>query len=123
VMDGAVSDLRTGLPWQMVEIHEPVRILFVVETTPETILAILGRNPSIERLCRNTWVHLAIIDPDTKQLSVFLDGAFRPYQPQAAVLPHAASSADWYGGWRDHLEFAEVRAVDAGSGMEAGRAR
>ena len=37
-MDGAASDLRTGLPWQMVEIHEPVRILFVVETTPETIL-------------------------------------------------------------------------------------
>ena len=29
VMDGAASDLRTGLPWQMVEIHEPVRILFV----------------------------------------------------------------------------------------------
>src|SRR5262249_45445030 len=24
VMDGAASDLRTGLPWQMVEIHEPV---------------------------------------------------------------------------------------------------
>ncbi len=35
VMDGHASDLRTGLPWQMVEIHEPVRILFVVETTPE----------------------------------------------------------------------------------------
>ena len=34
VMDGHASDLRTGLPWQMVEIHEPVRILFVVETTP-----------------------------------------------------------------------------------------
>ena len=29
VMDGAASDLRTGLPWQMVEIHEPVRLLFV----------------------------------------------------------------------------------------------
>ena len=29
-MDGAASDLRTGLPWQMVEIHEPVRLLFVV---------------------------------------------------------------------------------------------
>src|SRR5581483_1742620 len=28
VMDGHASDLRTGLPWQMVEIHEPVRILF-----------------------------------------------------------------------------------------------
>ena len=37
VMDGHASDLRTGLPWQMVEIHEPVRILFVIETTPERL--------------------------------------------------------------------------------------
>src|SRR5262249_56378864 len=38
VMDGAASDLRTGLPWQMVEIHEPVRQLFVIETTPQATL-------------------------------------------------------------------------------------
>src|SRR5213076_1392087 len=31
VMDGAQSDLRTGLPWQMVEIHEPTRLTMVVE--------------------------------------------------------------------------------------------
>jgi uncharacterized protein YbcC (UPF0753/DUF2309 family) len=42
VMDGAASDLRTGLPWQMVEIHEPVRNLFILETTPEQFLGILG---------------------------------------------------------------------------------
>ena len=29
VMDGAQSDLRTGLPWQMVEIHEPTRLAIV----------------------------------------------------------------------------------------------
>ena len=39
VMDGAQSDLRTGLPWQMVEIHEPVRLLIVVETTPDRVAA------------------------------------------------------------------------------------
>ena len=31
VMDGSASDLRTGLPWQMVEIHEPVRLMIVCE--------------------------------------------------------------------------------------------
>ena len=35
VMNGHASDLRTGLPLQMVEVHEPVRILFVIETTPD----------------------------------------------------------------------------------------
>ena len=108
VMDGAASDLRTGLPWQMVEIHEPVRSLFVIETTPEAMLRIMDRNQGIGRLCRNGWVLLAVIDPETRALSVFEDGTFRPYRPQASVLPKAASSVDWYRGWRDHLEFAEI---------------
>ncbi len=120
VMDGAASDLRTGLPWQMVEIHEPVRILFIVETTAEVILGIIDRNPEIGRLCRNGWVHLALIEPTTNRLSVHSSGQFKPYQPQASVLPQAATSADWYRGWRDHLEFAEVAAPASGLGTGAG---
>lgn len=108
VMDGAASDLRTGLPWQMVEIHEPVRILFIIETTVEAMLQIMDRNEGIGKLCRNRWVRLAVLDPATGQLSLFQLGGFRPYQPQAGVLPKAASSVDWYRGWRDHLEFAEI---------------
>jgi uncharacterized protein YbcC (UPF0753/DUF2309 family) len=110
VMDGAVSDLRTGLPWQMVEIHEPVRIFFIVETTTEAMLRIIDRNEDIGRLCRNRWVRLAVLDPDSDKLSDFQGGVFRPYQPEAAALPRASSSVDWYRGWRDHLEFAEINA-------------
>jgi uncharacterized protein YbcC (UPF0753/DUF2309 family) len=113
VMDGAVSDLRTGLPWQMVEIHEPVRILFVIETRPETMLRILNNNPGIGRLCRNEWVRLAVLSSDSAEVQVFQDGAFHPYQPQAAHLPRAASSTDWYRGWRDHLEFAQIEGTAA----------
>jgi hypothetical protein len=108
VMDGAASDLRTGLPWQMVEIHEPVRILFVVETRPETMLRILDRDPSIGRLVRNGWVQLATLDPASPAIHLYRDGAFHGYQPQAEELPRAASSVDWYRGWRDHLEFAAI---------------
>jgi uncharacterized protein YbcC (UPF0753/DUF2309 family) len=108
VMDGAMSDLRTGLPWQMVEIHEPVRSLFLIETTPEAMLRIIERNEGIGRLCRNGWIQLAVIDPTTRRVSVFEAGAFRPYEPQASVLPRASSSVDWYRGWREHLEFAEI---------------
>src|SRR5439155_19201787 len=53
VMNGAASDLRPGLPWQMVEIHEPLRLLFLIETTPEAMLQIMGRNEGIARLVRN----------------------------------------------------------------------
>jgi uncharacterized protein YbcC (UPF0753/DUF2309 family) len=108
VMDGAASDLRTGLPWQMVEIHEPVRLLIVCETTPEVMFGIMDKNPAIGNLARKGWVQLAVQAPDSNALHLFRDGAFRPYTPQAAHLPRAASSADWYRGWRDHLEFAEI---------------
>lgn len=108
VMDGAASDLRTGLPWQMVEIHEPVRSLFLIETTPDKMLAIIERNPGIGKLCRNGWVQLALQDPESGEISVFRDGGFQPYHPQASELPKAASSVDWYRGWREHLEFAEI---------------
>jgi uncharacterized protein YbcC (UPF0753/DUF2309 family) len=108
VMDGAASDLRTGLPWQMVEIHEPVRALFIIETTPEAMLQIIDANAGIGRLCRHGWVLLAVIDPASRAVKVYQDGAFVDYQPQAAVLPRAPSSVDWYRGWRDHLEFAAI---------------
>jgi uncharacterized protein YbcC (UPF0753/DUF2309 family) len=109
VMDGAASDLRTGLPWQMVEIHEPVRLLFIIETTPETMAGIIDRNAGIGRLCRNGWVKLAVLHPETREVFQFEGGAFRPYRPTATVLPSASSSIDWYRGWRDHLEFAEIK--------------
>jgi uncharacterized protein YbcC (UPF0753/DUF2309 family) len=108
VMDGAASDLRTGLPWQMVEIHEPVRSLFVIETTPGSMVRIMDQNPGIGRLCRNGWILLSVIDPTTRRISVFQNDAFAPYEPRTATLPRATSSVDWYRGWRDHLEFAEI---------------
>lgn len=108
VMDGASSDLRTGLPWQMVEIHEPVRSLFVIETTPKAMLGIMERDEAIGRLCRNEWILLSVLDPGTRETHVFQGGKFRSYRPRASVLPRASSSFDWYRGWRDHLEFAEI---------------
>ncbi len=108
VMNGPSSDLRTGLPWQMVEIHEPVRLLFVVETTAAKMLAIMNRVDTIGKLCRNGWVQLAVMDPDGERIELFERGSFRPYKVRASTLPHAATSIDWYRGWREDLEFAGI---------------
>lgn len=109
VMDGMASDLRTGLPWQMVEIHEPVRLLFIIETTPARMLRIMDRNPGIALIIRNDWVQLAVLDPHSSAIQVYRNGVFEDYRPEATHLPKAASSAAWYRGWRDHLEFAEIQ--------------
>jgi uncharacterized protein YbcC (UPF0753/DUF2309 family) len=108
VMDGAASDLRSGLPWQMVEIHEPVRLLFIVETSPNVLTTILSRCPSISRICRNNWMQLAALDPDSSEIQVLRHDGFQPYEPETDRLPQAASSLDWYSGRRDHLGFAEI---------------
>jgi uncharacterized protein YbcC (UPF0753/DUF2309 family) len=125
VMDGAASDLRPGLPWQMVEIHEPVRLLFIVENSPAAMLGIMDRNPIIGQLCRNRWIQLATLDPHTNDLQL-LDGEdFIPYSPTQEHLPRAHSSVSWYRGWRDNLGYAMItppahdeagdRAVDGAS--------
>jgi len=108
VMDGAASDLRTGLPWQMVEIHEPVRLLIICETTPEIMRKVLDGNPPGRIMTENGWVQLAVQDPDSQEIRVFEKGEFRTYHSNATSLPRAKSSVDWYRGWRDHLEFAEI---------------
>src|SRR5262249_8309904 len=82
VMDGAESDLRCGLPAQSTEIHEPVRLMFVIETTPEGILSIMKRNPVIGRILGNGWGQLAVLDPHSDKIQVYQNGQFHPYQPE-----------------------------------------
>lgn len=111
VMNGAASDLRPGLPWQMVEIHEPVRVLFVVESTPNAMLQIMQRNPGLDNLIRGGWVQLATFDPQTSEIHLFRDGQFALYRPSTDELPDASSSIEWYRGWRDHLGFARIQST------------
>jgi uncharacterized protein YbcC (UPF0753/DUF2309 family) len=109
VMDGAASDLRPGLPWQGVDIHEPVRLLFVIETTPAAMLQIMNENPTVARICRNQWAQLAVLDPHSAALQRFNGQEFVPCQPGTTELPQASSSVDWYRGYRDHLPFAQIQ--------------
>ena len=109
VMDGHASDLRTGLPWQMVEIHEPMRLLIVIDATPESILAAAAQVPAVARLAGNGWIQLVSWHPESGDLAIFDNGRFRPYVPERSGLPEVACSRDWYAGHRGHLEPAIVR--------------
>jgi hypothetical protein len=103
VMDGHASDLRTGLPWQMVEIHEPVRSLFVVETTPERLTKVIAANGALEELANNRWVRFATIDPASGQVHVRRNSGFEEFDGPVERLPVAFSSPEWYQGKLEHL--------------------
>lgn len=111
VMEGTASDLRTGLYRQMVEIHEPLRILFVIESTPEALLSIMQSNSTIGRLCRGGWIHLAVIDPKQSMVQVYRDGQFEPYEAGSGYLPEASSSVECYRGFRENLPFYSIAEV------------
>jgi hypothetical protein len=103
VMDGAQSDLRTGLPWQMVEIHEPTRLAMVVEGSPDRLTRVVGANPAIEQLVRNRWIWLACLDADSGRLWEFRSAGFVPHTPEHALSVVIGESADWYQGKRGFL--------------------
>ena len=108
VMNGHASDLRTGLPWQMVEIHEPVRNLFNIETTPERLMSVINANPTLREFVENRWIRLSTLDPTTGVIHVYRDGIFEVSAPWTPKLPEARSSADWYRGKREHLPVAKI---------------
>jgi uncharacterized protein YbcC (UPF0753/DUF2309 family) len=103
VMEGASSDLRTGLPRQMIEIHEPMRLLVVIEQTRDVVAAIYERQPPLRELIGNGWILVAVKEPETGALFLF-DPArgWLPWQGETAV-PRAASSAAWLGAHREPL--------------------
>jgi hypothetical protein len=109
VMDGHASDLRTGLPWQMVEIHEPVRILFVVETTPDRLGRVIAASPSLNQLVENRWIRVATIDPSSGRVHVRRENGFEEFHERLERLPVALSSAEWYSGKGHHLSMAWIQ--------------
>jgi uncharacterized protein len=106
VMDGAQSDLRTGLPWQMVEIHEPTRLAIVVEAPRERLLQVVEANAGIGRLVRNHWVWLAALESDA--LWELGSSGFVNHAPEHGLVVVTGDSADWYQGKRGFLSPAAI---------------
>ncbi len=109
VMDGAQSDLRTGLPWQMLEIHEPVRLTVAVEATPEVVMRLLERDPGLARLVAKRWLFLAALHPEDGRLFEIDVSGPRPYAPEQAPVVRVSSRAH-YAGRGGHLPFACIDA-------------
>jgi hypothetical protein len=103
VMEGASSDLRTGLPRQMIEIHEAMRLLVVVENKIDLITAIYQRQPPLQELIGNGWLIVAAKDPDSADIHLFDPARGWLKWEGDTELPTVESSADWFTGRREPL--------------------
>ena len=91
VANGVDGDLRPGLPSQMIEVHDPVRLLIVVEQLPNVILKTIQTDASTYEWFKNEWVHLVSVHPETAEIQVFQNEAFVPYTTTTTSLPLASS--------------------------------
>jgi len=94
VANGVEGDLRTGLTQQMIEIHEPARLLIVIEQFPEIIDKTLDRLGDLREWADNEWVRLTACTPDSRQLFLFSKNGWQPIDfPPDMTTPTAESSA------------------------------
>ncbi len=81
VANGIEGDLRPGLPSQMIEVHDPVRLMLLVEHFPHVVLETIQRSDEVYEWYINEWIHLVVFDPLTEKLYLFRDGTFTDYHP------------------------------------------
>ncbi|HRE73805.1 MAG TPA: DUF2309 domain-containing protein [Flavobacteriales bacterium] len=93
VNNGVEGDLRPGLPSQMIEIHDPVRILFVIEHHPEVVFRVISSNAGIYEWIKNEWVHLTVKDPSTGKTYRYADGELVLYNSLQKQLKKARDKA------------------------------
>lgn len=108
VMTGSQSDLRIGLARQMIEIHEPIRNLTVVEAPLEMVRTLFDGHPRLKNLLYQHWFRLAVTDPVTKKWWIFTSKDFEEIQFEHQRFKYFGSSMDLL---HHHAEddFAEIK--------------
>jgi uncharacterized protein len=84
VANGTDGDLRPGLPVQMTELHDPLRLMIIIEHDQGVILKVIQQEQAIYEWFINEWIHLAAIDP-SGNVSIFKKGEFIKYDHHAEV--------------------------------------
>jgi uncharacterized protein YbcC (UPF0753/DUF2309 family) len=86
VANSCDGDLRPGLPLQMIEVHDPVRLLIIVEHFPEVVLNTIKSVPEMYEWFINEWVHLVAFHPENSKFYRFEKGDFIEYNPISAKI-------------------------------------
>ncbi len=111
VANGIDGDLRPGLPSQMIEVHDPVRLLVIVEHFPEIVLQAIQKEAPTYEWFINEWVRLVAVHPETHQLYLFAEGKFELYQPTVKQVEKAANLAAVFEENPENLPVFELESI------------
>lgn len=76
---GTESDLLFGLPFQMIDQHNAVRLLVIVEQDPQVALKVLNSNPLVKQIVYNNWVFYGAYDEFSGNYYLFENGQMSLY--------------------------------------------
>ncbi|MEZ4332520.1 MAG: putative inorganic carbon transporter subunit DabA [Myxococcota bacterium] len=103
VSNGADGDLRPGLWRQTTEIHDPIRLVTLVEAEPEAITRVLDRLPAVKDMALGAWIHLFACSPSGRGFFRWVGERFEPYEALPHILFEVASSLDACGDTRANV--------------------
>ncbi|MCA9654814.1 MAG: DUF2309 family protein [Myxococcales bacterium] len=103
VANGAEGDLRPGLWRQTTEIHDPIRLVTLVEAEPEAIARVLQRLPAVRHLVVNAWIHLLACSPSGRGFFRWEGEGFTPHAALPHVLLEVGSSLEACGHTRANV--------------------
>lgn len=109
VGNGSEGDLRTGLPEQMIEIHDPVRLLVLVEQKKEIVLKVLQANTAVKQWIEKDWVKFCIYDHTRKKFLWYRGGKFEDLDLSGIQPPVFSDSLSAYNKQRENIPPALIR--------------
>lgn len=103
VSNGADGDLRPGLWCQTTEIHDPIRLVTLIDAEPEAITKVLGRLPAVRNTVVNAWIHMFACSPSGRGFFRWVGEGFEPYAALPHVLFEVGSSLEACGHTRANV--------------------
>ncbi|BBL57959.1 YbcC family protein [Methylomonas koyamae] len=93
VANGVEGDLRTGLPSQMIEVHEPARLLMIIEQATGTVDKALAAIGGLREWLDGEWIRLASYDPASRDMKLYTRHGWESIElPESVQTPAAAHS-------------------------------
>jgi uncharacterized protein YbcC (UPF0753/DUF2309 family) len=93
VANGVEGDLRTGLPSQMIEVHEPARLLIVVEQTCAILDKAIAKIGALKEWLDNDWVRFVSCHPESHALFLYTVNGWETIElPDGSAVPQASQS-------------------------------
>ena len=108
VMTGSQSDLRIGLARQMVEVHEPIRNITILEAPLGRVQKIFDSHPRLRNIMYHHWTRVAVFDPEVKQWYIFGQKEFKLLNTDRFNIKHFHTSKELLDKIHNDENFAEI---------------